>query len=166
MHNDKDTILKCLAQTEYMCLATQDIHGAWVSPVYYAWDDALNLYFISMPDARHMQAIAKHKQISVAIYNTTQNTQGDVIGLQLSGDAHLVTDENDIRHAFEVYFKRALGRTDIMYGDKIDTPYAYNPAWQFVKFTPQQIWLFDSKHYGDHRQEITLSDIITPTDSN
>lgn len=153
-------IIRCLQSTDYMCLATQQDGNPWASPVYFAWDQNLNLYFISMLQSRHMQSIAAQPVVSAAIYATNQDTQGDVIGLQISGTAAVLDQDQDIRTAFENYYARALSLSYVKYGDKVDSPYAYHPDWHFVRLSPQQIWLFDSAQFGDHRQIVPLTDIL------
>ncbi|HEY1096473.1 MAG TPA: pyridoxamine 5'-phosphate oxidase family protein, partial [Alphaproteobacteria bacterium] len=160
MHNWSELVENCLRSTDYLCLATHGPAGVWSSPVYYAWDEEFNLYFMSMAKSRHMQNIDDNHDIALSIYATDQDTSGDVTGLQISGLAKIVEDEAVIKQAFEVYFRRVIDSNSVTYGDKIDSPYAYNPDWIFVKVTPQTIWLFDSKHFGNHRQEVPLADIV------
>lgn len=65
----KKHLLDCLQSTDYCSVATVDKEsGVWVNPVYFAWDDEFNFYFISLMKSRHMQNITKDSRVSLAIY--------------------------------------------------------------------------------------------------
>src|SRR3989344_5152079 len=65
-------IIECLESTDYCSMATVDSKGVWSNPLYFAWDENFNLYFISQPNSRHMQNIEKDPRVSAAIYSTAQ----------------------------------------------------------------------------------------------
>lgn len=52
----KKYLLECMKSTDYCCIATVDEKGVWSNPVYFAWDDKFNFYFISQMGSRHMHA--------------------------------------------------------------------------------------------------------------
>jgi uncharacterized protein YhbP (UPF0306 family) len=81
---------------QYMVLATADEAGVpWASPVWFATDDARNLYWISSPDARHSRNLAARPQVAIAIFDSTQPA-GTGKGVYLSGVAAQVPpDELD-----------------------------------------------------------------------
>lgn len=133
--------------TDYCSIATVDIKGVWVNPVYFAWNDDFNLYFISMPHVRHMQNIKQNPRVATAIYKTEQ--KGDVIGIQIEGEAHILEDQEEKKKANQVYY----GRVDSL---EQNEPFVDNPEWLFVKITPENIHYFDSKIFGEERQEVPL----------
>jgi pyridoxamine 5'-phosphate oxidase-like protein len=71
--NDTDLqtrVREALERTDIMALSTIDQDGGpWTSPVQYQSDSQLNLYFASMPDARHVRYIERDARVAVAIYN-------------------------------------------------------------------------------------------------
>jgi Pyridoxamine 5'-phosphate oxidase len=71
--NDTDLqarVREALERTDVMALSTiDDDGGPWTSPVQYQWNSQLNLYFASMPDARHVRNIQHDTRVAVAIYN-------------------------------------------------------------------------------------------------
>jgi Pyridoxamine 5'-phosphate oxidase len=70
-----------------MALSTVDDDGGpWTSPVQYQSDTQLNLYFASMPDARHVRNIQRDARVAVAIYNMPGPPGGN-LGLQIRGHA-------------------------------------------------------------------------------
>lgn len=144
--NWKKYLKECLESTNYCCIATVDPKGVWANPVYFAYDEKFNLYFISQMDSRHMQNLKKDPRISVAIYKTEQ--KGDVLGIQLQGNAKIILDdEKEIQHAFDMYYGRAGKGPDVQ-------NYINNPTWLYVKITPEHIYYFDTRFFGEERQEV------------
>jgi hypothetical protein len=88
--NDTDLqarIRQALERTDIMALSTIDEDGGpWTSPVQYQSDSQLNLYFASMPDARHVANIQRDARVAVAIYNMPGPPGGN-LGLQIRGHA-------------------------------------------------------------------------------
>jgi general stress protein 26 len=84
-------VRQALERTDVMALSTIDEDGGpWTSPVQYQWDSQLNLYFASMPDARHVRNIQRDARVAVAIYNMPGPPGGN-LGLQIRGAAALET---------------------------------------------------------------------------
>ncbi len=85
-------VREALEHTDVMALSTIDKDGGpWTSPVQYQWDSQLNLYFASMPDARHVRNIQRDARVAVAIYNMPGPPGGN-LGLQIRGAAVLAPD--------------------------------------------------------------------------
>lgn len=103
--NWRKYLKECLEATVYCSLGTVDRKGVWSNPVYFAYDDSYNLYFISMPHSRHMKNIKMDGRIAVSIYSTNQDTHGDVVGIQLEGEAYVLPDK-EVPDAHKLYFKR------------------------------------------------------------
>jgi general stress protein 26 len=86
--NDTDLqarVREALERTDIMALSTIDEDGGpWTSPVQYQRDSQLNLYFASMPDARHVRNIQRDVRVAVAIYNMPGPPGGN-LGLQIRG---------------------------------------------------------------------------------
>lgn len=141
----KKHLIDCLESTNYCSIATVDKTGVWVNPVYFAWDKDFNLYFISMPHVRHMQNITDSSKVAVAIYKTEQH--GEVIGIQIEGQAEILQSEQDKKTAYSVYYTR-VGSLDQNDSFKDD------PNWLFVKITPKKIYYFDSAVFGEERQTV------------
>lgn len=69
---------ECLRSTEFCSIATVDPKGVWSNPVYFAWDEKFNLFFILQPRSRHMKNLERDPRVAVSIYSTTQSTFGNV----------------------------------------------------------------------------------------
>lgn len=134
-----------MQSTRFCCIATVDQKGVWTNPVFFAWDDAFNLYFISQMHSRHMQNLQKDSNISISIYNTEQ--KDDVAGVQLIGSAHILTNSEEIRSAFNTYYTRAGKGRDVQ-------QYIDNPTWFFLKVILGNLYYFDTRFFGEERQEV------------
>ena len=153
-------IKECLESTYYCALATQGEDGAWVNPVYFAYDRKWNLYFISQSSSKHMQNIGNNQNVSVAIYSTDQKPGGDVFGIQLSGKAIKLSDE-EIVSACEIYYGRK-GAADAVGEEKPDPKQHMgdNAVWKFVKVIPQEMYYFDTRFFGEERERVPLAELV------
>jgi pyridoxamine 5'-phosphate oxidase-like protein len=80
-------VREALQRTDIMALSSiDDDGGPWTSPVQYQSDSQLNLYFASMPDARHVHNIHRDARVAVAIYSVPGPPGGN-LGLQVRGAA-------------------------------------------------------------------------------
>ena len=149
----KKYLLVCMNSTDYCSIATVDKKGVWSNPVYFAWDDKFNLYFISQMNSRHMQNLNKNPRIAVSIYKTEQ--KGDVEGIQLEGMGKILSKKDskeEIQHAYDTYYGRAGKGPDVQ-------GYINNPTWLYVKITPEQIYYFDTKIFGEERQKVPMEEL-------
>lgn len=146
----KKHLLECMNSTDFCSIATVDEKGVWSNPVYFAWDDKFNFYFISQMPSRHMQNISKNPRIAVSIYKTEQ--KGDVYGIQLEGTARILSEKDkkdEIQHAYDTYYGRAGHGPDVQ-------QYINNPTWLYVKIIPEQIYYFDTRFFDEERQEVPI----------
>lgn len=142
---------RCLQSTVYCCLATVDPKGVWSNPVYFAYDKQYNLYFISMPHSRHMKNIQNDNRVAISMYSTSQDTHGDVIGIQLEGKAFILSDK-EVAPAHAIYYKRV--HPDGKHGKKAKENMGLHATWKFVKVAPQHIYYFDTRFFGEERREV------------
>lgn len=91
-----------------LTLATRDAAGAWATPLFYASDEVLDLFFLSDPGTRHCQAIARDPEVSAAIYGGAFEWS-EVTGLQLAGQAWPAPDrlEHLAEHCYGRKFRFA-----------------------------------------------------------
>ncbi len=95
-----------IAENIYMTIATASTEGKpWVSPVFFAYDDSYNLYWVSNKDARHSKLINNNPKVSIVIFNS-QAPEGDGDGVYFEGTAQALEDRNEIQSAMEVLNKR------------------------------------------------------------
>lgn len=145
---------ECMESTDFCCISTVDSKGVWSNPVYFAWDNKFNFYFISQIHSRHMQNIKTNSRVAMAIYKTEQ--KGDVVGIQLEGNAVILTEEDgdeEIKHAYDTYYGRAGHGPDVQ-------SYKDDPTWLYVKVVPEQMYYFDTRFFAEERQTVPFQELI------
>ena len=71
----------------YITLSTASLEGTpWVSPVYFAYDGDLNIYWCSDVDSRHSNYIVENPQVAAVIFDSSV-PEGTGTGLYLFGEA-------------------------------------------------------------------------------
>jgi len=144
-HDIKKLIREVLEKGYLMSLGTKDEGGVWVADVIYVFDDDLNLYWMSSPDARHSNAIMKNNAIAGTI--TASNQGEDNLGIQFSGVVKKIEGPR-----FDLAKKHYLKRNkpepketdDVLDGD----------FWYQLK--PQVIELIYEKLFAFNKQKINI----------
>jgi uncharacterized protein YhbP (UPF0306 family) len=133
-------IKEALNRTEFMAISTIGEDGScWTNPVEYHYDEKLNIYFVSMIDSKHVSNLLKDSRVSVAIFKTERFSDGEVLGLQLKGRAQHLTEKTEIEEAIRCYGSRP------------------SDVWHFFKISPEELWCFDSRIFGERRQAVDLA---------
>ncbi len=89
-----------------MALATVGPNGEpQVAAVFFAADEAMNLYWVSMPGTRHGAAAVATGRASAAVYPAVWGW-AEIRGLQVTGRAEVVTDAAERAAALELYCGR------------------------------------------------------------
>ena len=88
-----DIVRTIVEDSTYLTLATSDGNSPWCAPVQYVSDDDLNLYFVSLPESRHMTHVKQNPSVAVAIFDS-QQPPFTSRGVQIEGtaDAYSETD--------------------------------------------------------------------------
>lgn len=79
-------VREALERTEIMALSTLGPDGPWTSPVQFRFNKQLELFFLSMLEAKHVQNIFGDARVSVGIYSHPGPPGGN-LGLQIKGRA-------------------------------------------------------------------------------
>ncbi len=147
-----DLITACLNSTEFMALSTYGNQGLWVNPVYFAWDDHYNLYFISQMDCKHMDNIASNPEVACAIFPTNRPAGDDVFGTYIKGKAKLAQTSEEIVIADTIYYERVCSAGES--GEKEADTYRADPSWKFVKISLTGMWYFDTRYFNENRVDV------------
>jgi uncharacterized protein YhbP (UPF0306 family) len=139
------TMRRILKKNALCAIATVAAHGrAHVNTAYFAYSDALDLYFLSHPSSRHCRNLEANPTMAIAVFDSGQ-TWGELDrGLQLLGtcrEAHGVA----ARSAERIYARRfkpfASWRAEL---DAEDAEGDY----RFYRFVTQRVKLFDEREFG------------------
>jgi hypothetical protein len=148
----KEYLKSCLDRAQFMALATTGKDGPWISPLYFSYDDAFTLYFISEMSSRHTVNIKGNASVSCAIYSTSQDPREDVVGVQLAGRAYAVAADEKER-AQKTYFSETVARRPVAsYGEFMEP----KGSWYFFKVVPDEIFVFDTGTFGEKRMKLPI----------
>lgn len=155
---------EALDRTEFMAISTSRVDETWTNPVAFAYDEKMNLFFISMMESKHVQNILVHPQASAAIFSTNRFDDGEVLGLQLQGSITHLTEKSELEEASRYYFMR--GASNDEFKTRTSATGNLDATWQFFKLKPTEVWCFDSRVFGEKRERVDLSKIALIFEGN
>lgn len=137
-----------ISKTIHMSLATCIDNKPWVCEVHFAYDDNLNLYFISKESRRHSQEIAINANVSGDIVK--QHQPGDsVIGVYFEGLAEKLDNVGVDHPAFKaLHSQQGLSESAIEDAKKSD-------GHRFYRITVSK-WYAFGKFGADHGRKLSL----------
>jgi uncharacterized protein YhbP (UPF0306 family) len=139
----KKYVLDYLEQNRVMTLATCRAGTPWAASVMFAYDDDLNLYFLSKPETRKTQNLLANPKVSVTV-NQVQKTPGKVIGVQLEGSAEMLD-------------KKKNSKEQEIFKNRFNWAEKYLSDHELFKITPKKIYYLDDARFGPGgREELIL----------
>ena len=154
-------VKEALDRTEFIAISTCGADGSWTCPVQFGYSEKLDLYFKSMPHAKHVQNLIADPRISIAIFKTERFSDGEVLGLQLKGTGGRLIVRGEVEEAVRCYYGRDPRKLD--YKTKVDEHVGEGVEWNFFKITPSEAWCFDSRIFGEEREQIPLASLNVPS---
>ena len=147
----KQLITDYLKEARLMQVATSQDNQPWACTVYFAFDEDLNLYWISKTDRRHSKEIRNNEKVAGTI--VFPHTPGDdVQGIQFQGIAKELTDKKEAIIGMKYYAER--------YGvkpERVNTILDGSDGHTCYKIMPDLYVLFDEVNFPDDpRQEYKL----------
>jgi nitroimidazol reductase NimA-like FMN-containing flavoprotein (pyridoxamine 5'-phosphate oxidase superfamily) len=97
---------KIISDILYITIASVSKDGVpWNSPVYSAFDEQYNFYWVSPVTATHSENVKGNPQVSIVIYDSTV-PEGTGEGVYIQAKAHEINDEKEIEHALPYLYNR------------------------------------------------------------
>lgn len=148
-----------IAKILYITIATSTKDGIpWNSPVYSAFDESYNFYWISWLENQHSKNIKDNNQVFIVIYDSTV-PEGMGKGVYIQAKAYGLDREKEIEHALS-YLD---GRVSKKGHHKISQFIGTMPR-RIYKAVPEKIWVNDeggiNGEYIDTREEIDLAQLV------
>ena len=146
----RELITNYLHEARLMQIATAKDNQPWVCNVYFAFDNELNLYWISTPQRRHSQEIEVNGKVAGTI--VLPHTPGDKVrGIQFEGVGKSATGDT-MQKAMDTYASRMgmpeARKQKILEGKDAHIPYIIKPTLYV---------LFDEVNFPENpRQEYNL----------
>lgn len=141
-----------LEKTHLMQVATSHNNQPWVCSVYFAYDEMLNLYWISAPTRRHSEEIRMNEKVAGSIVYS-HNPGDKVRGIQFQGKAYELKEKEKASPGLQLYAKR-YGMNEA----RINLILEGTDGHILYKIMPSVFVLFDEVNYPENpRQEYLLT---------
>lgn len=97
---------KILKDLIYATVATCDSkNNPWNTPLFFAYDQDLNMYWSSHPDSVHSKNISENGKVFIAVYNSKAG-EGEGVGLYIQAKASVLTEDAEIKQALDLLGER------------------------------------------------------------
>jgi hypothetical protein len=144
-----------LEANRYATLATATTNGSpWVTPIFFAFDEAGRLYWVSNKNARHSYLIGLNTRVAISIFDPARPEEG----LYLEADA-IELGPGALEHPIAVFNARA----DVdKFKIESEQDLTGEAAWRMYRATPMRAFLLGSgkeiqDQHVDTRDEIPLT---------
>jgi uncharacterized protein YhbP (UPF0306 family) len=136
MDKDVEKAKKIISDNIYMTIATATSDGIpWISPLFFAYDEKYNLYWVSEKNSKHSNLIRNNPKIAIVIFDSTAPI-GDGDGVYLEATAEELSDVHTIKVAMKIYNPRL---TTEEYKIKKIENVTNKAEWRIYKATPKKI---------------------------
>lgn len=126
-----------------LTLATVDEGGPWAAALFYASDEALNLYVLSDPTTRHGRAIARDARVAATVHGETREWTA-IRGVQLWGIAEEVKEAEEVFARYTAKFPFAAASI------------RRNGPHRFYRIIPRWVRLIDNSQGLGFKEELWL----------
>jgi hypothetical protein len=146
---------KVLRDIRYATVATADLRARpWNTPVYSAFDDDLNIYWISDRQNKHSLNILENPQVFIVFYDSTVPA-GQGVGLYLRATVSQLSDPGDIQFARELVDGADSDSTEEYSGDGVCRIYRAAPENAWINAVEE----CDGIIVRDYRVEVSLDEL-------
>lgn len=141
-----------LKKAKMLQVATATGSQPWACTVYFAFDEKLNLYWISKPTRRHSEEIRKNKKVAGTIV-LPHNPGDEVRGIQFQGIGKELTNKTEATEGMIYYAKRYQMKLD-----RVNKILDGSDGHLCYKIIPTLYVLFDEVNFPDNpRQEYPVT---------
>jgi len=145
---------KVIEKILYITIASVNSKGEpWNSPVYSAFDENYNFYWVSWTENQHSKNLAENPNAFVVIYDSTV-PEGTGFGVYVKGKVQQLKENNlEINKAIKLLYERK--------NNKPNRPEEFLGKFprRIFKLTPEEIWVNSSRNLSvspiDVRIDIT-----------
>lgn len=139
----EETARKIIESNLYMVVSTANEAGKpWVSPVFFAYDEAYNLYWVSYTEAEHSKNIRNRKEVAIVIFDSAA-PEGQGQGVYFDAEAHELTNPEEIEQAMEVLSARV---TKDEFKVKSIAEVTENGVWRIYAARPKEVFILGDSY--------------------
>ena len=158
MENYEAQAKKIITDNIYMTIATASPDGnPWISPVFFAYDDVYNLYWVSDRNSRHSNLIRENNKVAIVIFDSSA-PEGEGDGVYFEARVVELNNTQEIKKGMLILSARV---TQEEFRIKKVGEVSEEGVWRIYKATPQKISKlkkgeYVNEQYVDRRIEIDL----------
>ena len=157
-----EQVRRIITSNIYCTLSTCSVDCIpWVSPVFFAFDINLNIYWSSAIASKHSQNLYLNAgRIAIAIFDSSP-LKGTAEGVYFSGNAVDLQSRDDV----EVALERLLARARRKHNRTADDYLGDSPR-RIYQFQPQEVWVTGKRiavgnQLVDTKVYVSLADLIS-----
>jgi hypothetical protein len=153
----REKIRRYLEAHATLTLATCDGDLPWAAALFFASDAQFNLYFVSSPQTRHAQHIARNAHVAATV-NEDYRDWREIQGLQIEGRAEMV-DEADREQVAELYLAKFPSLRPMFSAPRDDQERRAAEQLaesRFYRVASKRIRLIDNTQGFGHREELDV----------
>jgi len=143
----------------YMTVATASLEGdPWISPVFFAYDDTYNLYWVSDKNSRHSKLIRENDRVAIVVFDSSA-PEGEGDGVYIEAQAVELNDTQEVEKGMMIFSNRATQDEFKIW--KI-AEVTENGVWRIYKAIPKKVSKlkegeYVNGQYVDRRIEIDFT---------
>lgn len=142
-----------LELNRYMVIASCDRSmKPWAAPVFYAYDESYNFYFVSAIDSQHVKNIMENPEVALDIFDSRQQL-GYSEQVQIYGSVSEI-GKDEIDRVIKLYCERLYAKSGTPNSKNYYDPKSYVPPSEFRFFKVKVIKAYTMG--TDRRVEIDL----------
>lgn len=155
-------VRRIIASNIYCTLSTCSVDCIpWISPVFFAFDINLNIYWSSAVASKHSQNLYLNAgRIAIAMFDSSPSEE-TAEGVYCSGNAVELQSRDDVEAALERLLARARRKHNRTADD-----YLGNSSRRIYRFQPQEVWVTGERiavgnQLVDTKVYVSLADLLS-----
>ena len=149
-----------IADNIYMTVATASLDGKpWISPVFFAYDDRYNFFWVSNKNSLHSRLIRSNSQVAIVVFDSTA-PEGDGDGVYFEAEVFELEDKGEIESAIKTLGERV---TKDDFRVKTVDEVTHGGIWRIYKAVPKTVSKLTEGEYinGQYVDKRIQIDLLT-----
>ncbi len=145
---------KIISDILYITLATSSKDGVpWNSPVYSAYDENYNFFWVSSPESKHSKNIEANNRVAIVIYNST-DPEGTGEGVYILAKGYELSEQDEIGKALKLLYGRKNKPVKPIANFTGDSPR------RVYKAVPEKFWMNETEKVNGHPVDVRTEVVI------
>ena len=156
--DNNDKAKKIIAENIYCTVATATLEGKpWISPVFFAYDEGYNIYWVSNKNALHSELVRANPRVAIVIFDT-HAPEGAGTAVYMEAEVEEFLKDNDVKDGTKIFNERVI-KDEFRIKNSGDV--TGRGEWRIYKATRTKTSLlgegeYINGQYIDKREEVNL----------